>query len=114
MVGGAGGRALVDGAGAWVRGVAFSADGRGWAAAREDGSVTLGATDTGVTAVTARCVRGGAGAYAFTPGGKVALLGDAERLRELPTCRVGRLSFSFDLCEEQAPCLRGVAGAEAC
>lgn len=29
-------------------------------------------------------------------------MGQAEKLRELPICRVGALSFPFDLCEEQA------------
>jgi WD domain, G-beta repeat len=83
--------------------VAFSPDGKTLASSSEDGSIRFW-TAAGDPLVVLRVVSGRNTSYAFTPGPAplIEFLGpEAEAATAFPLCRVGALSFPFDLCRER-------------
>ncbi len=89
-----------------VRSVVFSPDGATLASASNDGTTRLWAVSSGREIIALRALRARDGHYAFTPDGHIEVSGDG---REFPICRVGPMSYPFELCEERflAPGLLG-------
>jgi len=90
----------LEGHGDIVRSVAFRPDGRWLLSSGDDGSTRLWPLERG-RAVALRAVREARDAYAFTsgPDARVELFGDAGRRFLL--CRIGQVTYPFDLCQER-------------
>jgi WD40 repeat protein len=82
--------------------VAISADGRLLAGASADGSLYLWHTKGEKPILAVRAAEGHDAAIAFTEDGYVDFMGpEADRLRRLTICTVGRHWFPFEVCEER-------------
>ncbi|MDI1448340.1 hypothetical protein [Polyangium sp. 6x1] len=82
--------------------VAISPDGRLLAGASADGSLYLWDTKGDKPILTVRSAEGHDAAVAFTEDGYVDFMGpEADRLRRLTICTVGRQWFPFEVCEER-------------
>lgn len=83
--------------------VTYSPNGKTLTSASADNTIRFW-TATGDPLLILRALRSHNASYAFTPGPTpyIELLGpEAETAAEFPICRIGSLSFPFELCRER-------------
>ena len=80
----------------------YSPDGRVLVSGGSDGSILLFRLKDGARVATLRAVSDQRATYVLAPSGHIEILGpEACSARIYPVCRVGALTFPFDVCEER-------------